>query len=150
MRLAVASDHAGFPLKQEVVGWLREAGHGVTDLGPESAESVDYPDYAHRLCGDLVAGKAERGVLICNSGIGMSMAANRHPGVRAALCLFPRMAWYARHHNDANVLVMGGGITAPFTALETLQTFLEEDFDGGRHRRRVGKMDPECGGSDRQ
>ncbi len=147
MRLAVAGDHAGFPMKQRVAGWLREAGHQVSDLGPDSADSVDYPDYAHRLCRAVAAGEAERAVLICNSGIGMSMAANRHPGVRAALCLFPRMAWYARHHNDANVLVMGGGITAPFTAREILQTFLEEDFDGGRHQRRVGKIDSGCGGS---
>lgn len=143
MRLAVASDHAGFPLKKRLAGWLEEMGHDVTDIGPASTDSVDYPDFAHGVCQAVVAGEADRGVLVCNSGIGMSMAANRHPGIRAALCLFPRMAWYARHHNDANVLVMGGGITAPFTAREVLEAFLAEGFDGGRHRRRVDKIEPE-------
>lgn len=142
MRLAVASDHAGLALKRSVAGWLEEMGHEVVDIGPSGTDSVDYPDYAHGVCEAVAGGEADRGVLVCNSGIGMSMAANRHPGIRAALCLFPRMAWYARHHNDANVLVMGGGITAPFTASEILQVFLAEDFDGGRHGRRVSKIEP--------
>ena len=148
MRLAVASDHAGFGLKKQVVGWLQEMGHQVDDLGPAGTDSVDYPDYAHRVCARVLSGSARRGVLICNSGIGMSMAANRHKGIRAALCLFPRMAHFARRHNDANVLVMGGGITAPFTAREILQAFLDEDFDGGRHQRRIGKIEPDCGGAE--
>lgn len=141
-RIALASDHAGFGLKEELCRWLAERdGIEVMDLGTGSTDSVDYPDYAAGLCRSVLDGKAETGVLICNSGIGMSISANRFPGIRAALCLFPRMAYYARHHNNANVLVLGGGITAAFQAREILDVFLREDFDGGRHQRRAGKMD---------
>lgn len=142
MKLAIASDHAGFPLKCDLIPWLtEELGLIVEDMGPSSSDSVDYPDFAGDLCRYLLEEKTKRGILICNSGIGMSMSANRYPGIRAALCLFPRMAYYARHHNDANVLVLAGGITASFGAREIVEVFLREEFDGGRHSRRTGKIE---------
>jgi len=142
MNLIIASDHAGFPLKCNLTSWLLEKlGLTATDLGPSSADSVDYPDFAGYLCGYLLEGNAERGILICNSGIGMSISANRYPGIRAALCLFPEMAYYARHHNDANVLILAGGLTAPFLAREIATIFLSEEFDGGRHSRRTAKVE---------
>ncbi len=149
MKLVIASDHAGFPLKRYLASWLaQDLEHDVVDLGPESADSVDYPDYAGILCRKVQSGEAQRGILICNSGIGMSMSANRYAGIRAALCLFPSMAFFCRHHNNANVLVLGGGITAPFTAKEIVQVFLKEGFDGGRHERRVEKIDSLPAGED--
>ncbi len=142
MNLAIASDHAGFPLKSDLIPWLLEKlGLTATDLGPPSPDSVDYPDFAGYLCRHLLEENAERGILICNSGIGMSISANRYPGIRAALCLFPEMAYYARHHNNANVLILAGGITAPFLAREIATIFLREEFDGGRHSRRTGKVE---------
>ena len=142
MIIAIASDHAGFALKEHLTGWLREReGTEVTDLGPSTEESVDYPDFALALCDEILSGRAERGILVCNSGIGMSIAANRRRGIRAALCLFPDMAWFARHHNNANVLVLGGGQTGSFLARRVTEVFLEESFDGGRHERRTGKFD---------
>ncbi|OPL18155.1 MAG: ribose-5-phosphate isomerase [Candidatus Aegiribacteria sp. MLS_C] len=142
MRIAIASDHAGFRLKEHLAEWLRGRDALVLeDLGPSDDCSVDYPDFAGALCRSLLAGSADIGILICNSGIGMSISANRYRGIRAALCLYPDMAFWARHHNDANVLVLGGGMTAPFLAREIVKVFLTEEFDGGRHGRRVGKMD---------
>ncbi|MCD6588483.1 MAG: ribose 5-phosphate isomerase B [Candidatus Fermentibacteraceae bacterium] len=141
MKLVLASDHAGFHLKQQLVSRLKSEGHQVLDLGAFSTESVDYTDYAQALCQAVLDGKAERGILICNSGVGMSIAANRFKGIRAALCLFPRMAYYARRHNNANVLAMGGGNTGFFTASEIVDVFLSEEFEGGRHKRRTDKFD---------
>ena len=141
MKLVLASDHAGFHLKQQLVSRLKSEGHQVLDLGAFSTESVDYTDYAQALCQAVLEGKAERGILICNSGVGMSIAANRFKGIRAALCLFPRMAYYARRHNNANVLAMGGGNTGFFTASEIVDVFLSEEFEGGRHKRRTDKFD---------
>ena len=142
MNLVIASDHAGFPLKCDIIPWLLEKLNlTATDLGPPSSDSVDYPDFAGYLCRYLLEKNAERGILICNSGIGMSISANRYPGIRAALCLFPEMAFYARHHNNANVLILAGGITAPFLAREIVEIFLREQFDGGRHSRRTGKVE---------
>ncbi len=141
MKLLLASDHAGYALKAQLVKKLEAEGHQVTDLGPFSTDSVDYPDYAADLCESLLEGKAERGILVCNSGVGMSIAANRFKGIRAALCLFPRMAQYARWHNDANVLVLGGGFTGFFLASEITDAFLKEHFEGGRHKRRTDKFD---------
>lgn len=147
MDLVIASDHAGVALKASLVEWLTEEKHlDVVDLGPASSESVDYPDFAAELCGRMTDGSAERGILICNTGIGMSISANRHRGVRAALCLYPRMAYYARHHNDANVLVLGAGQTARHLAGEIVEVFLREPFDGGRHGRRTRKIDRQPGG----
>lgn len=141
MRIALASDHAGFPLKKHLSEILEGKGHQVIDLGPFSTDSVDYPDYAKKLCTALLEKDAERGILVCNTGIGMSIAANRFRGIRAALCLFPEMALYARRHNNANVLVLGGGLTAPFLGCEITDVFLNSEFQGGRHTRRTDKFD---------
>lgn len=143
MRVVLASDHAGFALKEHLKSWLLESGGcgSVSDLGPSDEDSVDYPDFAFALCDEILSGRADRGILVCNSGIGMSMAANRRKGIRAALCLFPDMAWFARHHNDANVMVLGGGMTGQFLARRITEVFLRESFDGGRHGRRTGKLD---------
>ena len=142
MRLATASDHAGYPLKAYLVERL-SALHEVVDLGTGDSGSVHYPVYAHRLCREVLSGSCQQGILVCNSGIGMSIAANRHPGIRAALCLDVTMASFARRHNDANVLVLAGGFTAPFHAWEIVCAFLAGEFEGGRHARRLGMLDPE-------
>jgi ribose 5-phosphate isomerase B len=141
MRLAAASDHAGFPLKNHLVAWLRAHGHEVVDLGTHSAESTDYPDFAHELARRVVAGEFERGLLVCGSGIGMSIAANRHAGVRAARCLSEYDARMARAHNDANVLALGERVTGPGLAEAILETFLATAFEAGRHARRVQKIE---------
>ncbi len=143
MRLAAASDHAGYPLKAYLVERLSES-HQVIDLGTGNADSsVHYPVYAHRLCREVLSGSCELGILVCNSGIGMSIAANRHPGIRAALCMNATMASFARRHNDANVLVLAGGFTAPFHAWEIVRAFLAGGFEGGRHGLRLAMLDPE-------
>ena len=141
LRILVASDHAGFDLKQLVAAHARENGHEVVDLGTASRDSVDYPDYAHELARRLLAGEGERGVLICGTGIGMSLAANRHPGVRAALCHDAFTADAARRHNDANVLCMGGRTTGPGVAAQMLDVFLATAFEGGRHQWRVEEIE---------
>jgi len=138
--IAIAADHAGFDLKSVLVEELRKAGLNVLDLGTNSAESVDYPDFADAVAKALKAGKAARGVLVCGTGIGISMAANRHKGVRAALCRDSTDARLAREHNDANVLVLGGRTTGIETARDCLKSFLSTPFAGGRHMRRVEKM----------
>ncbi len=141
MKIALASDHAGYVLKELLVEQLRSEGFDVLDLGPFSTESIDYTDYAQNLCKAILNKKAEKGILVCNSGVGMSMAANRFKGIRAALCLFPKMAYYARRHNNANVLALGGGFTGFFLATEIVKVFIEEEFEGGRHERRINKFD---------
>jgi ribose 5-phosphate isomerase B len=138
--IAIAADHAGLPLKQVLVRELERAGYRVADLGTTSEASVDYPDFAEALAKRLEAGEVERGVLICGSGIGMSIAANRHRIVRAALCRDADNARLARQHNDANVLVLGGRVTTTEDAKACLAAFLETGFEGGRHARRVAKL----------
>ncbi len=141
MRIAAASDHAGLKLRLALQERLLSAGHEVLDLGPSGPGSVDYPDYAGLAADAVLSGRADAGLLICNTGLGMSMAANRRPGIRAALCLYPLMARFARRHNDANILVLGAGLTAEFLAWEILETFLSEEFEGGRHLRRISRLD---------
>jgi ribose 5-phosphate isomerase B len=137
----MASDHAAFELKDLLVEHARRAGHEVVDLGTQGPGSVDYPDVAHDLASRLVAGEAACGVLLCGTGIGVSMSANRHPGVRAALCHDAFTAELARRHNDANVLCIGGRTTGSAIASQMLDIFLATPFDGGRHERRVGKIE---------
>jgi len=140
--IVIASDHAGVDLKADLVSWLGERGEPCTDLGPSDASSVDYPDYAHRVAREVADGSADRGILICGTGIGMSMAANRHPGVRAALCHDAFTAEMARRHNDANVLCMGGRVLGIGVVIQIVEFFLDTGFDGDRHQRRVEKIEP--------
>jgi ribose 5-phosphate isomerase B len=138
--IAIAADHAGFDLKSALIEELGKSGFKVLDLGTDSIDSVDYPDFADKLAHAMKAGQAARGVLVCGTGIGISIAANRHKGIRAALCRDSTDARLAREHNDANVLVLGGRITGVETARDTLKSFLSTVFGGGRHQRRVEKM----------
>ena len=138
--IALASDHAGYALKTELKEELERQGHEVLDLGTHGPESVDYPDFGHAMGQALEEGRAQRGVLVCGSGIGISIAANRHPGVRAALCHDETSARLARAHNDANVLALGARLIGPEVAKDCLGVFLATDFEGGRHAKRVAKL----------
>jgi ribose 5-phosphate isomerase B len=139
--IAIACDHGGLELAKALSTWLGKRSIAFENLGTDTADSVDYPEYAHRLAAGVAEGRWERGILVCGTGIGMSMAANRHPGVRAALCSEPFSAAMCRRHNDANVLCLGGRVIGPELAFEILETFLETPFDGGRHERRIGKIE---------
>ena len=141
--IAIASDHAGLGLKADTCRLLQSLDIEVEDLGPQDTKSVDYPDYAHLLSQAVSDGRIERGILICGSGIGMSMAANRHPGVRAALCHDAYTAEMARRHNDANVLCIGERTTGLGVAEQIVRVFIDTDFEGGRHQRRVAKIELE-------
>ena len=141
--IAVASDHAGIALKADICRLLQSLDLEVEDLGPNDTESVDYPDYAHLLAKAVSDGRIVRGILICGSGIGMSMAANRHPGVRAALCHDAYTAEMARRHNDANVLCVGERTTGGGVAEQIVRIFVGTRFEGGRHQRRVAKIERE-------
>jgi ribose 5-phosphate isomerase B len=138
--IAVAADHAGFGMKEMVKDYLVLKGYDILDLGTDSAASVDYPDYGHAMGEALDSGQAERGIVICGSGIGISMAANRHASVRAALCTNGVMARLARQHNDANVLALGARIVGEEVARNCVDEFLSTEFEGGRHQRRVEKL----------
>lgn len=138
--IAIASDHAGFELKNLLKKDLEAMGFGVLDLGAISKESVDYPDFGFALAGALKAGKANRGVLVCGSGIGISIAANRYPEVRAALIHDALGARLSRQHNDANVICFGGRLIGEEVARDCLKVFLETRFEGGRHAGRVAKL----------
>jgi len=138
--VAIASDHAGFPLKETLKDELRRLGVDVLDLGASSLESVDYPDFADKLAHAVKAGQAGRGVLVCGTGIGIAIAANRHRHLRAAVCHDATSTRLARQHNDANVLAIGGRLVGEEVAKECLRVFLGTPFEGGRHARRVGKM----------
>lgn len=138
--VAIGADHAGFELKCVVSEELARMGCEVLDLGTNDTESVDYPDYANAVAAAVSDGRAGAGVLICGTGIGMSIGANRHPGVRAALCCDEEYARLARQHNDANILVMAGRMTGDDEARKCLEVFLTTDFEGGRHARRVEKL----------
>ena len=138
--VAVAADHGGYELKSVLLPELRALGFDVLDLGTNGPESVDYPDFAEKVAAAIETGKARFGVLICGTGIGMSIAANRHRKVRAALCHDVTTARLARQHNDANVLTLGGRLIGTEAAKDCLKTFLSTSFEGGRHARRVAKF----------
>jgi ribose 5-phosphate isomerase B len=140
MRIAIASDHAAFDLKAELREYLIELGHEVADLGPDTADRVDYPDFGYRLAAVVADGTAERGVALCGSGIGISIAVNREPKCRCALVSEPLSATLAREHNDANVIAMGARLTGIDMAKACLDAFLSTDFGGGRHGARVDKL----------
>jgi ribose 5-phosphate isomerase B len=140
MRIAIASDHAAVALKAALADWLRSVGHDVDDLGTDGEASVDYPDFGYKLAAHLAAGKADRGIALCGTGIGISIAVNRHPDMRCALVSEPLSAALAREHNDANVLAMGARIIGIEMAKACVTAFLTTPFGGDRHARRVGKL----------
>ena len=146
MKVALAADHAGVELKAELVAQCRALGHEPVDLGPTSTDSCDYPDFAAKVAGAVAAGEAALGVLVCGTGIGMSMAANKVRGVRAAVCRTEYEARLTRAHNDANVLCLGQRVTGAGLAAEILRAFLATAFEGGRHARRVEKLAAAEGG----
>lgn len=140
MHIAIASDHAAIDMKAALVDWLNEAGHDVTDLGPMTSDSVDYPDYGYKLADEVASGRVERGVALCGSGIGISMAVNRNPACRCALVSEGLSARLSREHNDANVIAMGARLVGIEIAKDCLDTFLKTPFGGDRHQRRVDKL----------
>jgi len=140
MQIAIASDHAALEMKAALVAHLRAGGHDVNDLGPHESASVDYPDYGYMLAETVASGKAERGVALCGSGIGISIAVNRDPACRCALVSEPLSATFARSHNDANVIAMGARMIGIEMAKACLDAFLETPFGGDRHIRRVDKL----------
>jgi ribose 5-phosphate isomerase B len=140
MRIAIASDHAAVALKADLVAHLADAGHEVADLGPQGIDSVDYPDFGYKLAEEVAAGRAEFGVALCGSGIGISIAANRHPACRCARVDEPLSAALARQHNDANVIAMGARLIGVEMAKACLDAFLSTPFGGDRHTRRVEKL----------
>jgi len=141
VNIAMGADHGGFTLKEELKTWLAGNGHRLFDAGTDSLESVDYPDFVGDVVENVLSGTADRGILICGSGIGMSITANRYHGIRAALCLDPEMARLSREHNDANVLVLAGRKTDVETAKEIVDIWLTTDFEGGRHVPRLRKIE---------
>lgn len=148
MKIALGADHAGVEAKRRLADLLRREGHEVADLGTQGEDSVDYPDFAQAVARAVAGGSAPRGILVCGTGIGMSIAANKVPGVRAAKCNDPLEARLARAHNDANVLCLGARVTDLSVMEEMVREFLATPFEGGRHARRVAKMmgEPQAGG----
>lgn len=140
MKIAFAADHAAVDLKSQLIEWAKGEGHEVIDLGTNGTASVDYPDYGYRVANAVADGTAARGVALCGSGIGISIAANRHPGARCALVSEPLSAALARNHNDANIIAMGARVIGPEMAKACLATFLSTDFLGDRHAARVAKL----------
>ncbi|MEA5020917.1 MAG: ribose 5-phosphate isomerase B [Gordonibacter sp.] len=140
MIISIASDHAGFCQKQPLAAYLREQGYDVLDRGPESEDRVDYPDYAELVARDIVSGEADRGVLVCGTGIGMAVAANKMHGIRAANVVTPEFAALAREHNDANIVTVSARFVDEAVNRAILDAFLTTDFGGGRHADRVAKI----------
>ncbi|OGS58371.1 MAG: ribose 5-phosphate isomerase B [Erythrobacter sp. RIFCSPHIGHO2_12_FULL_63_10] len=145
MRIAITSDHAAIEMKTALREWLVDEGHEVADLGPETTDSVDYPDYGYKLASVIADGTAERGIALCGSGIGIAIACNRNPAVRCAQVAEPLSAHLARSHNDANVIAMGSRLIGVEMAMACIEAFMTTEFLGGRHQRRVEKLsNPSC------
>lgn len=140
-RIGIGSDHAGFRLKEAVKRWLIEHSYPVRDFGTAGEEACDYPDFAIALAEAMAAGEVERGVLVCGTGVGMSIVANKFPHLRAAVCHDPTTARFSRAHNDANVLTLGSRITGEMVALDIVNAWLHTPFEGGRHSRRLAKIE---------
>jgi ribose 5-phosphate isomerase B len=140
MRVAIASDHRGFHLKEKVISLLKAKGHEVLDDGPSNESSVDYPDFAALVAKKVSSGAAERGILICGTGIGMAIAANKFPGIRAAACVDEVTAELSRRHNDLNVLCLSGDLLSSRSTERLVEIWMSTDFEGGRHQRRVEKI----------
>lgn len=141
MKIVIAADHAGYFLKEKIKDFLDKEGYEVMDVGTYSTVSVDYPEYGYKAIEKILKGEAERGILICGTGLGMSIVANRFPKIRAALCHEPFSAQMARRHNDANVLVLGGRLIGDGMAIEIVKTFLSTEFEKGRHERRINLIE---------
>ena len=141
MKIAIGCDHGGYLLKQDILIWLEENDYEFEDFGCYNTESVDYPVYAEKVARAVASGECEKGIVICTTGIGVSMAANKVKGIRCALCGDSYSAEMTRRHNDANVLAMGAGIIGPNMAKKITEVFLNTAFEGGRHARRVGLLD---------
>lgn len=141
MRISIGTDHAGFRVKEAIKSFLMQKGYKVIDNGTYSEDSVDYPDFAKKVAQDILNNEADYGILLCGTGIGMSIAANKFKGIKAALCLLPKMASLSRMHNDANVLVLPGRLIGIDLALWIVEAFLESEFEGGRHEERVKKIE---------
>lgn len=140
MKIAIAADHGGFELKDSMVEYIKSLGNEVMDLGTNSADSVDYPDYAKKVCEEIQQGNSDLGILICGTGIGMSLAANKFEGIRAACVSDVYSAKMSRNHNNANVLCIGARVIGDEVAKLIIKTFLENEFEAGRHQRRVDKI----------
>lgn len=140
MKIAIGNDHAAVELKKEVIDYLEKNGFEVVNCGTDTAESVDYPDYAEKACLAVIGGRADRAILMCGTGVGISIAANKMPGIRAACCSDTFSARYARMHNDANALCFGARVVGVGLALELVEAFLHTDCEGGRHAKRVAKI----------
>lgn len=138
--IAIGCDHAGFPYKDAIIGHVQARGIHIQDFGATSTDSVDYPDFAHPVAEAVTSGAAELGILLCGSGNGVAITANKHQEVRAALCWLPEIAALARQHNNANALALPVRFISQETALEIVDAFLDSEFEGGRHARRVGKI----------
>lgn len=140
MQIAIASDHAGVSYKKELVSYISSLGHHVEDLGPYNEDSVDYPDFAHALANKVLGKEAELGIILCGTGNGVAMAANKHQGIRAGLCWNPEIASLIRQHNDANIMALPARFVSVEEAKAIVKTYLETPFEGGRHQRRVDKI----------
>ncbi len=144
MKIAVGSDHAGFEFKKIVIAWLERNGYEVSDMGPFNEDSVDYPDYARKVAVAVADGNCDSGVLLCGTGIGVSIAANKIPGIRAALACRPEFATLARQHNNANIICFSARFTDEATIDQSLHNWFTAEFEGGRHEKRVNKIEPCC------
>lgn len=140
MKISIGNDHAGPDYKKAIVQFLESKGHTITNHGTDTFDSVDYPDFGHKVALDVAEGKADFGIIICGSGNGIAMSANKHEGIRAALCWIKEIAALARQHNDANIISIPARYTSIPQAIEMVDTFLNTDFEGGRHASRVGKI----------
>ena len=141
MKISMGCDHGGYPLKEFLKSWLQEQGHTVVDCGTDSTDSCDYPVFGAAAAREVAEGRCERGIVICTTGIGISITANKVKGIRCALCSDPLSAEMTRRHNDANMLAMGGGMIGNNMADRILDAFLNTEFEGGRHQRRVDKLE---------
>jgi ribose 5-phosphate isomerase B len=139
-KVSIASDHAGFAMKKKIVEYLESNDFSLIDRGPDSSDPVDYPDFAKKVCNDLVEEDADRGILICGSGQGMAMVANKYKGIRAALCVSEEMTELARAHNDANILTLGARLVDESTVISCVDKFFSTPFEGDRHIKRVNKI----------
>ena len=140
MKISIGSDHGGYALKQELIAYLQEQGHEVKDFGCHDTSSCDYPDFGEAAARAVASGECERGIVVCTTGIGISISANKVKGIRCALCSEPYSAEMTRRHNDANMLAMGAGFTGAMMAKRIVDVFLSTQFEGGRHQRRVDKI----------